>query len=203
MPVCHKALQPIDIIKSPIQLNQCRRFQNHKLCPLKVYVVPARPARRGKVLDEVSAAIPGDASRRERGNHWHDDRSVQCIGLVGQCYGCDLVLCADPLSFPGCVSVFKGPTFFRVGVKSALDSCPYKSRLDPIYFLHIYHKLKGLTWSDPQAHHGSLEAKILDSQGKYILQFIHYFFASYFVKFLNIFPVQQEIFFNVIPLFVS
>ena len=28
-------------------------------------LVPARPARRGKVLDEVSAAIPGDASRRE------------------------------------------------------------------------------------------------------------------------------------------
>jgi hypothetical protein len=26
----------------------------------------ARPARRDKVLDEVSAAIPGDASRRER-----------------------------------------------------------------------------------------------------------------------------------------
>nr|AAU82598.1 hypothetical protein GZ18F2_28 [uncultured archaeon GZfos18F2] len=24
MPVCHKALQPIDIIESPIQLNQCR-----------------------------------------------------------------------------------------------------------------------------------------------------------------------------------
>jgi hypothetical protein len=25
MPVCHKALQPIDIIESPIQLNQCLR----------------------------------------------------------------------------------------------------------------------------------------------------------------------------------
>jgi hypothetical protein len=30
------------------------------------HLAPARPARRGKVLDEVSAAIPGDASRRER-----------------------------------------------------------------------------------------------------------------------------------------
>ena len=29
-------------------------------------LVPARPARRDKVLDEVSAAIPGDASRREQ-----------------------------------------------------------------------------------------------------------------------------------------
>ena len=28
-------------------------------------LVPARSARRDKVLDEVSAAIPGDASRRE------------------------------------------------------------------------------------------------------------------------------------------
>ena len=26
MPVCHKALQPIDIIESPIQLNQCQNL---------------------------------------------------------------------------------------------------------------------------------------------------------------------------------
>jgi hypothetical protein len=35
MPVCRKALQPIDIIKSPIQLNQCphvRQGCNHVIC---------------------------------------------------------------------------------------------------------------------------------------------------------------------------
>jgi hypothetical protein len=45
-------------------------------------LVPARPARRDKVLDEVSAAIPGDASRRERRFSAGTLFALRCKSLV-------------------------------------------------------------------------------------------------------------------------
>jgi hypothetical protein len=50
-------------------------------CPVQC-LVPARPARRGKVLYEISAAIPGDASRRERRFHRRRLFGVLCKKML-------------------------------------------------------------------------------------------------------------------------
>jgi hypothetical protein len=65
------------------------------------YPILARPARRDKVLDEVSAAIPGDASRREH-EHLRLVRRMFLLGLYllnvsfrGQKYWYKIVLSID------------------------------------------------------------------------------------------------------------
>jgi hypothetical protein len=49
MPDCHKALQPIDIIESPIQLNQCRLAQ--------IKYLTQRREDKGEIMTEDAPQI--------------------------------------------------------------------------------------------------------------------------------------------------